>query len=190
VANLLEKTVTLIDRLTETGGRAIALLNVAMVVIMCLLVLLRYALNNSSVALQESAMYLHAIIFMSCMGYTLKHDEHVRVDIIYQRLSVRGKAMINLAGSIFLLLPLLAFIAWYSYPYVQSAWKILEVSQESAGLPYVYLLKALILLMTVTLAMQGLAEVLRNIIALRHPEKMNDINTRKPAVINKESLPG
>lgn len=173
----LEQTVSLIDRFTEKTGRTVALLNIAMVVFMCLVVALRYVFNNSSIVLQEGVMYLHACIFMLCMGYTLKCDEHVRVDIIYQKLSAKGKAWVNLAGSLLLLLPLLAFISWYSWPYVVSSWTVYEVSQEAAGVPYVYLLKTLILLMTVILGLQGLAEILRNIIILIQSDDPNRITT-------------
>lgn len=116
-------------------------------------------------------MYIHAIIFMLCMGYTLKSDEHVRVDIIYQKLSEKQKACINLFGSLVLLFPLLIFISWFSAPYIKSTWAIFEVSQEAAGLPYVYLLKSLIIAMTATLGLQGAAEVLRNIEIIMNPPK-------------------
>lgn len=163
--------ISTIDRATLRLGRSIALLNILMVIAMCMVVVLRYAFNNSSIVLQESVMYIHAIIFMLCMGYTLKSDEHVRVDIIYQKLSEKQKACINLFGALVLLFPLLVFIGWYSAPYIKSAWTIFEVSQEAAGLPYVYLLKSLIIAMTVTLGLQGFAEVLRNIDIIINPSK-------------------
>lgn len=163
MASKLTTIITTIDRTTLRLGRSIALLNIAMVIAMCMVVLLRYAFNNSSIVLQESVMYIHAIIFMLCMGYTLKSDEHVRVDIIYQKLSEKQKACINLFGALVLLFPLLIFISWYSAPYIKSTWTVLEVSQEASGLPYVYLLKTLIIVMTATLGLQGVAEVLRNI---------------------------
>ena len=155
-----------IDQFTEFTGRSIAWLNVAMVVLTCLVVIMRYAFNHSSIVLQESAMYLHATVFLMASAYTLKHDEHVRVDIFYQSLSTKGKALVNLIGTLFLLVPVILFIGWSSWPYIESSWRVLEISSEAAGLPLVFLLKSLILVMVAVLLIQAVAEALRSIAEL------------------------
>ena len=159
-----------IDQFTEFTGRCIAWLNVAMVVLTCLVVIMRYVFNHSSIVLQESAMYLHATVFLIASAYTLKHDEHVRVDIFYQRFSAKGKALANLIGTLFLLIPVILFIGWSSWPYIESSWQVLETSSEAAGLPLVFLLKSLILVMVAVLLIQATSEALKSIAELTHKE--------------------
>lgn len=155
-----------LDTFTEVTGRTLAWLNVGMVVLTFTVVLLRYLFNHSSIFMQESVMYLHATVFMLASAYTLKHNEHVRVDIIYQKLSGRGKALIDLLGTLFLMLPVVIFIAFSSWDYVMRAWHILETSPESSGIPAVFLLKSLIPVMCALLVIQGIAEILRNVAVL------------------------
>ena len=90
------------------------------------------------------------------------HNGHVRVDIFYNSGSLRYKAWVNFLGGIFLLLPVSIFILWVSWDYVMSAWAVKEQSGEAGGLPFVYLLKSLILVMGFSVILQGLAEILRN----------------------------
>jgi len=155
-----------IDQFTEFTGRTIAWLNVAMVVLTCLVVIMRYVFNHSSIVLQESAMYLHAAVFLMASAYTLKHDEHVRVDIFYQRFSTKGKALVNLIGTLLLLIPVILFIGWSSWPYIESSWRVLETSSEAAGLPLVFILKSLILVMVAVLLIQAVSEVLKSVAEL------------------------
>lgn len=176
LSTCLSKTVHAIDQFTETTGQAISWLNIAMVVLTCLTVVLRYVFNHSSIIAQEGIMYMHALVFLVASAYTLKHDEHVRVDIFYHKLSPKGKAVINLFGTLLLLTPVMIFIGWSSWPYITSSWSILETSQEAAGIPLVYLLKSLIIAMVVLMLLQALSEILRSIATLlglpvEHPLK-------------------
>ncbi len=164
--NLLVTAVTGIDWLTEKLGISLAWLNVLMVLCMFLVVVLRYLFNHSSIPLQETVMYLHALLFLVGSGFALKHNDHVRVDILYQRLSKKAQAGVNLGGTLCLLFPVIGFISWYSLTYVESSWRILEISQEADGLPLVFLLKSLIFGLTGSLALQGTAEVCRNLCIL------------------------
>ena len=112
-------------------------------------------------------MYLHAISFMLGIAYALKHDEHVRVDIFYSRLSARGQAWVNLSGHLLLLLPVALSFGYLSISYVSASWRILEGSSEVGGIPAIFLLKTLIPLFALTLLAQGLAEIARALITLR-----------------------
>ncbi|ARU58779.1 TRAP transporter transmembrane subunit DctQ [Oleiphilus messinensis] len=152
-----------LDRFTEATGTTLVWLNVLLVISMCLVVMLRYVFNHSSIPLQEATMYLHGTLFMLGAAYTLKHNEHVRVDILYQRFSAKGKAIVNCLGTVILLLPMLLFILIYSWPYVTASWDILETSQEANGLPLVFVLKSLIPAMVVLLLIQAIAEIIRNL---------------------------
>ncbi|HJL53329.1 MAG TPA: TRAP transporter small permease subunit, partial [Arenicellales bacterium] len=91
------------DRFADATGRCVAWLTIAMMLITCLVVFLRYLLNTGSIALQESVTYLHGIVFLLGIAYTLKQKAHVRVDIIYQRLAPRTKAWLDLLGTLFFL---------------------------------------------------------------------------------------
>ena len=91
----------------------------------------------------------------------MQQEAHVRVDIIYSRLSSRNKAWIDLLGSLLLLLPVVSFIAWISWTYVIESWNVMEGSREAGGLPGVFLLKSLILVLAVMLILQALVQIAR-----------------------------
>jgi TRAP-type mannitol/chloroaromatic compound transport system permease small subunit len=162
----LERLACLIDTLSEQCGRAVSWLTLATVIVTFMVVILRYVFETGSIALQESVSYLHAAVFMLGAAYTLKHDGHVRVDIFYHRLTERGKAWINLAGCLMLLLPVCLFILFASIEYTGNAWSVLEGSQEAGGLDAVFLLKTLIPVMAVLLLLQGVSICLHSILLL------------------------
>jgi len=159
-----------ITQFSDRWGRAIRWLGLLLVINTGLVVALRYLFNWSPIALQEAMTYLHASLFMLGAAYTLGHDGHVRVDVFYQGFSQRKQHWVNLLGTVFLLFPTCLFILIICYPYVASSWAILETSIEGNGLPFVYLLKSLLLLQPVLLMVQGLGEALKAIHGLRHPE--------------------
>jgi TRAP-type mannitol/chloroaromatic compound transport system permease small subunit len=146
-----------IDRLNEWIGHAVAWLTLVMVAVTFGVVVLRYGFDIGSIAVQESVTYFHAMVFLLGAAYTLRRDEHVRVDIFYQRLSERRKALVDVAGTLLFLIPVCVFIFWISLEYVVNAWSIREGSREAGGLPAVYLLKSLIPLTAALLTLQGLA---------------------------------
>lgn len=151
-----------IDAISEWSGRGIAWLTLFMVAITFLVVVLRYLFNLGWIAMQESVIYLHALVFMLGAAYTLKHEGHVRVDIFYRTMSARGRAWVDLLGTLLLLLPVCGFIFWISLDYVLSSWSLLEGSREAGGLPWVYLLKTALLLMPALLIVQGIGELVRS----------------------------
>lgn len=150
------------EALARWVGWTVAWLSALMVIVTFLVVVLRYAFDLGWIALQESVTYMHAALFMLAAAFTLQQDGHVRVDILYQKLSRRGRALVDLLGTLFLLLPVAGFIAWTGWGYVMDAWAIREGSREAGGIPGVYVLKTLILLLPALLTLQGLALVVRN----------------------------
>jgi len=146
---------------TALVGRSSAWLALLLVLGMVLVVVLRYGFGIGNIALQESLTYLHGSLFMLGIAYTLAEDEHVRVDVLYQRFSPRGRAWVNLLGTLFLLLPVCAAIFWLSLDYVASSWREQEAS-ANGGLPFVYLLKTLLLILPTLLTVQAVAELLRH----------------------------
>lgn len=143
-------------------GRVVSWFSLFMVLITFLVVLLRYAFDLGWIAMQESVTYLHAALFMLGAAYTLQRNGHVRVDILYQKLSRRGRAWVDLLGTLLLLVPVCVFIAWAGWDYVLGSWEVMEGSREAGGIPGVYLLKTLILAMPALMSIQGLAWILRN----------------------------
>lgn len=155
-----------LDGLTEGVGRAIAWLVVIMMVLQFAIVVMRYFLGINSIVVQESVMYMHAAVFMLGAAWTLKHDGHVRVDIFYRRFSERGRAWIDLLGTLLLLIPVALFIAISSFHYVLSSWAIMERS-PNGGIPAVFLLKTLILVMVGLLLLQAVAQLMRQTMIIR-----------------------
>jgi TRAP-type mannitol/chloroaromatic compound transport system permease small subunit len=155
-----------LDALSLLTGQAVAWLSLFMVIVTFLVVVLRYLFDLGWIAMQESVTYMHAALFMLGAAYALRRDGHVRVDIFYQRLGRRGRAWVDLLGTLLLLVPVCAFVGWVSWAYVLESWHVMEGSREAGGIPGVYLLKTLMLAMPVLMLLQGLAVVLRNVLFL------------------------
>ena len=101
----LSKVKTAIDAFINSLGQLISWFTLLMVFVMTLVVVLRYGFNIGWIAMQESVVYMHAFLFMLGAAYTLNKDEHVRVDIFYQRFSAKNKAWVDLIGTVFILFP-------------------------------------------------------------------------------------
>jgi TRAP-type mannitol/chloroaromatic compound transport system permease small subunit len=149
------------DQINERLGQAISWLSLLMVLVTVTVVVLRYVFELGWIWLQESVTFMHAALFLVGVAYTLKHEGHVRVDIIYRKFSERGRAWVDLIGTLTLLLPVCLFIFFISWDYVAKSWALYEGSREVGGLDGVFLLKSLILLMALLLAMQGVSLAVR-----------------------------
>lgn len=167
----LQSVANLIDQWVNTLGRAISWFTLVLVLLTVLVVVLRYAFQIGSIALQESLLYFNAIVFTLGAAYTLKEKGHVRVDIFYARFSVRQQAWVEIFGIMFLLMPSMLFIFWTSWDYVALSWRIKESSAETSGLPLVYLLKTGILLLCGTMLLQGISELLKSLLRLEQNPK-------------------
>jgi len=166
VFSFFQRSAQAINGLNELLGRCVSWLTLAMVLVTFTIVCLRYLFNLSWVGLQESIIYMHSLVFLLGAAYTLKHNGHVRVDIVYQRCTPRVKAWIDFWGTLLLLLPVAGFIFWSSWEYVLDSWEISEESRNSGGLPFIYLLKSCLLLMSALLVLQGIALLFEKIIEL------------------------
>ena len=160
-----------IDRLSTAIGRFAAWLVLAVVLLQFAVVVLRYVFGFGSIRLQESVVYAHALAFLLAAAWALKAGGHVRVDVFYSEAPPRTRAAIDLLGTVFFLFPVAALILWTSLPYVGRSWAISEGSQETSGLPFVFLLKAAIPVFAAMLIVQGFAEFVRALNVLRMPEK-------------------
>lgn len=164
---LLSKIAQWINQLNYRMGQMISWLTLILVALVIIVVLSRYLLGIGSIAIQESVTYVHAVIFMLGLAFTLQRGGHVRVDIFYRDFSARRKAIVDLIGTVIFLLPFCGLILFGSWDYVMASWSIKESSSETGGIAAVYLLKTLMLFMPITLALQGLAQIIDSVLVLK-----------------------
>jgi TRAP-type mannitol/chloroaromatic compound transport system permease small subunit len=151
-----------IDRLNALIGRAVAWLGLAAVLICAATATARYALNIGSNAWLEIQWYLNAAVFLLVAAYTLRRQEHVRIDVIFGRLSPRVQAWIDILGGVFMLLPAAVIIGWYSWPSLVNSWGIQEYSSDPGGLIR-WPVRLLIPVSFALLALQGISEIAKRI---------------------------
>lgn len=166
----MEKLSLIIDDLSNRLGRIFSWLTLTMVIAMAAIVVLRYVFQIGSIALQESIIYINALIFTFGSAYTLKVQGHVRVDIFYSRINEKKRAWVDLFGSLLFLVPSTCFIIWISWDYVAVSWRIREGSAESSGLPFVYFLKVVILVIPALLLLQGISEIVKSIYVIKRQD--------------------
>ena len=164
---LLSKITDYINHFTTAVGRITSWLCLLLVVLVITVVVSRYMLGIGSIAIQESVTYVHALIFMLGLAFTLQQGGHVRVDIFYRNYSPRRQAMVNLVGAVVFLIPCCLLLLVGSWDYVMASWAIRESSSETGGIAAVYLLKTLMIIMPITLGLQGIAEILNSIVVLK-----------------------
>jgi TRAP-type mannitol/chloroaromatic compound transport system permease small subunit len=157
----------LIDAVTERVGRSARWLILLTVLISAGNALARYALKLSSNAWLEVQWYLFAAVFLLCAGYALKHNQHVRVDVISSRLSPRARAWIDVFGTLFFLLPMALLILDLSWPVFVASWKSGEVSTNANGL-IIWPARLLVPAGFALLVLQAVAELLKRIAFLLH----------------------
>lgn len=140
-----------------------------MVIVTFVVVIMRYAFDAGFIWVQESVVWMHAVVFMLGAAYTLQAEEHVRVDVVYRTMSERRRAWVDLVGVIIFLLPVCLFLGWNSFDFVTQSWSLRESSRESGGLPYPFvpMLKSVLLLMPLSVALQGLSLALKSLKTLR-----------------------
>lgn len=154
------------DTVNEWIGRAVAWLTLGTAVVCVAVVLLRYAFAWGSICLQESYVWQHAVVFMIGAGYTFLHNGHVRVDIVYARLSPRAKAWVDLFGTLVFLLPWLGILVWFGWPFISLSWRLLESSAQAGGCQGYFLLKSVIMVFAALVALQGVALAARSVLVL------------------------
>ena len=139
-----------------------------MVLVTCLVVIMRYWLDMGSVFLQDVVLYLHGGLFLLGAAFALKRGAHVRVDIFYRNFSESRKALVDLLGNLIFLQPVCWTILLYSWGYVEFSWRIMEVSPEPDGLPFVYIQKSLLIAVAILLALQSFSEILKSYLTIRN----------------------
>jgi TRAP-type mannitol/chloroaromatic compound transport system permease small subunit len=165
---ILSKLLFALDTFSEWIGRISAWLILGMVLLISHNVIMRYVFNENSVALQELEWHLFAASFLLGAAYTLKHNQHVRVDLLYQSqwMSDRRRAWVDLFGHLFLFLPFCFLLIYTSQPFIENAYRYAERSPDPGGLPYRWIIKSFIAWGFMFLLLQSLAEILRNTLFL------------------------
>ncbi|BBO75432.1 C4-dicarboxylate ABC transporter [Desulfosarcina widdelii] len=165
--NLLKIFCGAIDSTNEAVGRIVSWVSLLLVLVVFVDVVMRYLFKTSFVFTQELEWHLFAFIFLIGAGYTLLHDGHVRVDIIYQRLSIKGRAWVNLIGVILFLIPGCWLVIATSWKFVGNSFSMLEGSPDPGGIPYRFIVKgtmtvgyALLLLQGLSMGLHALLQVL------------------------------
>lgn len=160
---MLLKLEIIFDRFSNLMGWIAGVLNLLMLLNVFYDSIMRYFFSSGSIALQEMEWHLFAMVFLFGIAYALKNDGHVRVDIFYDRFSPRWKAIVNIGGTVLLLLPLSVLIIEGSVWYVQEAISTGEVSGDPGGLPYRWLIKLVIPASFVFLIVSATGFVIHNI---------------------------
>lgn len=153
----MNRLITGLENINRMIGSMVRWFALLMVLIQFFVVILRYALGYSNIAVNESVLYLHAALFMLGAGYTLLVDGHVRVDIFYAKVSHPAQAVIDILGHILLLMPAMLALLYWSWPSVYSAWKIKEGAISVGGIPGIWVIKLFIPAFCVLLLFQSLA---------------------------------
>lgn len=126
-------------------------------------VIARYVFQGGSIAMQEMEWHLFAAVFLLGAAYTMREDANVRVDVFYARMHPRQKAMIDIFGTVFFVIPMCSLILYSSYDFVTYAYQIREVSGDPGGLPYRFAFNALLPLGYSLVLLQSLAVISRNV---------------------------
>ncbi len=163
---LLARLSQAINRLNERVGVAVSWLTTALVLMFCYDVITRYVFNYSNVAMFELEWHLFAIIFLTGAGYTLRHDKHVRVDVLYAKFSPKNQAWVNLLGTLCFLFPFCLIVIKSAWPYTEIAYRISEGSPDPGGLPYRFVIKGFMLIGFGLLMLQGISLITASLITL------------------------
>jgi TRAP-type mannitol/chloroaromatic compound transport system permease small subunit len=176
----IAQAVRAISALNHYAGHLFSWLSLAIVLVCFTVVVQRYLFSTSMVWMQELYVWLNGAMFTAVAGFALLRDDHVRVDIFYRPATIRTKAIVDLIGVIFFLLPFCWVVYAYSWNYIARSWRLHEGSANVGGMPGLYILKSFILVFVVLVALQGIAWALRSILVLRGQEHLLPEKLRYP----------
>jgi TRAP-type mannitol/chloroaromatic compound transport system permease small subunit len=164
--NFLKKISQVIDSINEMTGLFAAWLTSFMVITVVYDVIMRYGFKKGNIAVQEMEWHIFAVVFLIGAAYSLKKDAHVRVDILYTKLSSKKKAWIDLMGTFIFLIPFSIMVIYSTSNFIESSWAVREVSPDPGGLPCRYILKAMIPAGFVLLILQGISQAIKNFLVI------------------------
>lgn len=163
---LIKLYVKIVDAMNENIGIFTAWLTTLLVINVFYDTIMRYVFKKGHIALQEFEWHIFSVIFLVGAAYTLKHDGHVRVDIIYTKLSRKWQAWIDMVCSFTFLIPFCLIVIYATKIFVLDSWAVRETSPDPGGLPARYLLKAMIPFGFALLLAQGVSEAFKCLLFL------------------------
>lgn len=168
---MLVRAEQLFNTLNRLAGRILSVVLILMVFNVFYDVIMRYFFHNSSVGMQELEWHLFSVVFLYGISVALLDESHVRVDFLYDSFQPKTKALINISGTILFLLPLALLILFGSVEFVADAYQIKEISEDPGGLPYRWLIKAMIPLSFGLLVFNAIGYVIKNVNRYRSASK-------------------
>ncbi len=150
-----------LEKIVELAGKLCSWLWVVLIVLIVTNVVLRYALRTNFIAMEELQWHLYAVGFLMALSFAILYDGHVRVDVVAERLQLRTRAWIEIAGILLLILPFVYVVVSYAIPFVQRSYQIGEVSAAPGGLPYRWFIKSFIITGFVFIGIAALARLMR-----------------------------
>ena len=167
LVTMLEKIEKIIGRIVDGVGFFLAVVMLLLVLNVAFDVMMRYLFHASSVGMQEMEWHLFSVVILFGVGVALRHEAHVRVDFLYDRMSVKTKSLINIGGTVLFLMPLSLLILFGSFDFVVDSYSIQEISEDPGGLPYRWIVKSMIPLAFGFLLFSAVGYVLKNIKQIR-----------------------
>lgn len=178
---ILNKLEAAINSFSELLGKLTALLFILLLFNVFYDVIMRYMFNDVSIGMQELEWHLYAAIFMLSIPYAIFKEGHVRVDIIYDNLSIRKQAWIDIFGTLILLLPFTILVTKYGIDFTIESFKLGEGSGDPGGLAYRWIIKGVIPFAFFSISISGIGLMLKSINTLRDPNHMNKKQTHTGA---------
>ncbi len=170
------KIADFIDKVNEQIGAFTGWLTTLLVLVVCYDVFTRYLLQKSSIGVQELEWHIFAVIFLLGAAFTLKHDRHVRVDVLYVNFSPKTKAWINFLGSLLFLIPFSILVLLTAKNFVRNSFAVRETSPDPGGLPARYILKACIPAGFLLLLLQGFSLLVHSLKTILNLNNSNAIS--------------
>jgi len=166
----LDRLAKALEAIVDRIGRVMAWLVLAVVFLLFVQNPLREYVGRGQFFANDMGQLAHAAVFMIGVAYAWRWDRQVRMDLLYRSMSPRTRAVVNLLGTIFLLLPWLAFVTWDAVPTVIDSMRLREHFPET-GSPGFFVFKSILLVFAVTMWLQAIAVIARSIVAIRDPSR-------------------
>lgn len=164
---MIQSALKIFDAIQEKTGSIVSLFSLFLVLMVVADVLLRYLFNSSFIFMQELEWYFYSIIFLGGAGYTLNKDEHVRIDLIYSKYSAKNKLIVDIAGGIIFSLVFIISVIWVSTEFAIDSLLMGEISADPGGLPYRFVIKAVLPLGFMLLLIETISQILKATVKLR-----------------------
>ncbi len=168
----------LFNRLSDLLGLLSSILFILLVANVVYDVVMRYAFNDVSIAFQELEWHLFAPVFLLGIPYAIKAGGHVRVDLFYERLSMKAQAVIDILGTLFFLLPFCLLVVYFGIDFAKESYALGETSGDPGGLPYRWIIKAMIPLSFTFMAISGVGLIIHSLNKVFNPRLMHADQTK------------